>query len=267
MSVSTHIQFGSLPEGDFKDLDYRVMAHAFASHNDLGRLCDEGIYRADLAVRLADAGIGPVSKQVPVSIRFRGFSKTYFIDLVVQDSIIYEIKAVAAIVGEHTAQLLNYLLILDLPRGKLLNYRPPQLERRYVSTRLTAESRRRFELRDERWKRMGTACAFVRETLPQILTEWGTFLDIGLYLEALTFLLGGEHQIRRRIELFQHGCLLGTQRCHLLTPDVALRLTAFTDYLDRFEYDLRRFLDHTNLNAIQWVNLNHNKVEFVTLTR
>jgi hypothetical protein len=99
------------------------------------------------------------------------------------------------------------------------------------------------------------------------VAEWGTFLELGLYLEALTFFLGGEVQVIRRIDVYRYESLLGTQRCHLLSPEVSLRLTAFTDCLDHCELDLRRFLKHTPLDALQWVNFNRNQIEFVTLKR
>jgi len=83
-----------LTEEEFKRLDYQVMHHAFASHNQLGRLCDEAVYHNDLASRLEARDLGPVRKKVPVTVSYREFRKMYYLDLVVGDSAIYELNSV-----------------------------------------------------------------------------------------------------------------------------------------------------------------------------
>ena len=46
----------SLSSDEFEKLDYRVMGHAYASQNELGRLCDESVYEADMKARLLGEG-------------------------------------------------------------------------------------------------------------------------------------------------------------------------------------------------------------------
>ena len=101
-----------------------VMFHVFASQNELGCLCDEAVYQNDIALRLEAAGLGPVAKEVPVSVSLRDFTKTYCLDLVVQESFISELKTSITLSKEHDSQLLNYLLLLETPHGKLINLRP-----------------------------------------------------------------------------------------------------------------------------------------------
>jgi len=72
-----------------------VMAQVFASQNELGRLCDEAVYQSDIALRLEAAGLGPVAKEVPVSVAWRDFTKTCYLDLVVPAAFICELKALA----------------------------------------------------------------------------------------------------------------------------------------------------------------------------
>src|SRR5438046_6988027 len=90
--ITSLICVRTVRQEEFAQLDYRVMRHAFDSQNELGRLCDEVIYENDLAVRLESAGLGPVQRQVPVTVTHRDFTKLYSLDLVVSHAVIYELK-------------------------------------------------------------------------------------------------------------------------------------------------------------------------------
>ena len=52
MPIHCPVQIKCLDAAAFEALDYRVMGHAYASQNELGRLCDECAYKADLKARL-----------------------------------------------------------------------------------------------------------------------------------------------------------------------------------------------------------------------
>ena len=84
MPVSCSISIGKLSTDEFRELDYRVMRHAFDSQNELGRLADERIYQADLAARLRSAGM-MVSREVEVQLLHREFCKSLFLDLIVAE--------------------------------------------------------------------------------------------------------------------------------------------------------------------------------------
>jgi GxxExxY protein len=267
MPIHCPIHFEPISDEQFRRLDYRVMVHVFACHNELGRLCDEAIYQADLKARLEADGFSPVAIEVPVTLTWKNFRKVYYLDLVVLGAILYELKTVARLTGEHKAQLLNYLLLLGLLAGKLVNFRPPSVEWQFANTQLTPQTRREFRSDTRRWREPSPACPTLRLVLLELLTDWGAFLDLSLYQEALTFFLGGEQQGVQPVTIVRDGLHLGTQKCHPLAPDLAFKLTAHTENLDRAEAHLRRFLAHTNLRAIQWLNLNHARIEFVTLTR
>ncbi|WP_442511361.1 GxxExxY protein [Novipirellula sp. SH528] len=79
MPVSCSISIGKLTTDELRDLDYRVMQHAFDSQNELGRLADERIYQADLAARLQSAGM-MVSREVELQLVHREFRKTLTLD-------------------------------------------------------------------------------------------------------------------------------------------------------------------------------------------
>jgi hypothetical protein len=161
--------------------------------------------------------------------------------------------------------LLNYIFLLGLRRGKLLNFRPSKVQGRIVATSLTPDERRRITPFTERWKELSPACETLRRTLCDLLHDWGAFLDITLYQEALLHFLGGASQIEKSIPLARGNLELGTQRLLVYSPGLAFRLTAFTETQDFAEPHLRRLLALTGLKAFQWINLNHARIEFTTL--
>lgn len=267
MPISCRLKVERPSEKEFKDLDHLVTGLAFKTQNELGHCCDEEIYQADLALRVLDAGLGPVETELPVTVRFQEFSKTYFLDLVVQQSVVYELKAVSQLLGEHHAQLLHYLMLLELPHGKLLNFQTPLVERRFASTTLTTPERRRFQLWDQDWRNLSPGCERLRQLVPELVADWGAFLEIGLYREALTHFLGGEERVVQRVPFRRDGHPLGNQHCHLIAPDVAFRVTAFKDQLTYAEQDLQRFLAHADLRAIQWINFDRHNIQMKTLRK
>ena len=163
MPIHCPVSVASLRADEFEKLDYRVMGHAYASQNELGRLCDECAYEADLKARLLAEGFRSVQTQVPVTVTHRDFSKTYRLDLIA-DAALYELKAEQTLVGEHEAQLLNYMFLLGIQRGKLLNFRPPKVQGKIIATSLTPETRRRFGAITERWKELTPTCAALHQS-------------------------------------------------------------------------------------------------------
>jgi len=266
MPITCPRELRRLTEEEFDEVDYRVMGHAFACQNELGRLCEEEAYQRDLQARLLANGFRDVQIEVPVTVSHAGFSKTYSIDLVA-DHAVYELKATAALLPEHQAQLLNYLFLLGVPRGKLVNFRPPKVDGCVHATRISPEARRQVNLDTTRWRDVTPECATLRETMGELLADWGAFLEVALYQEALTHLLGGESSVAQRVPLHRNGLALGTQRFHVHSPGTAFRVTAVSDGAEGIEAHLRRLLALTDLQAIQWINLDHADIRLVTLTR
>jgi len=110
MPITSPLASSPIRQEEFAQLDYLVMRHAFECQNQLGRLCDELIYQNDLAARLLATGL-PVRTEVPITVTCRDFRKAYSLDLVVADAGIYELKTALTLIGEHEAQLLNYLFL------------------------------------------------------------------------------------------------------------------------------------------------------------
>ena len=266
MPIHCPITIAGRTADEFELLDYRVMGHAYASQNELGRLCDEGAYEADLKARLLAGGFRSVQTQVPVTIEHRDFSKKYRFDLIADD-VLYELKAEPTLIGEHDAQLLTYMFLLGVQRGKLLIFRPPKVQGKIVVTSLTQQERRHFSEFTERWSELSSACATLHRTMLDMLQDWGAYLEARLYQEALVHFLGGASNVERRVNLHRGELDLGGQRMLMHAPGVAFRVTAFTENQSHLEFHLRRLLALTDLKAIQWINLNHSKIEFTTIKK
>lgn len=264
MPIYCPIQIKCLDADAFEALDYRVMGHAYASQNELGRLCDECAYQADLKARLMADGFSSVQTEIPITMTHRDFTKKYYLDLVADDAL-YELKTDAAFTGEHDAQLLNYMFLLGIPRGKLLNFRPTKVQGKILATSLTPESRHGFTTVTERWQDLTPTCATLRQNLYDLMHDWGAFLEVGLYQEALIHFSGGAGNVEHQVRLSRNGVELGGQRMLVHAPGVAFRLTTVTEEQQHVESHLRRLLTLTNLKAIQWINLNHAQIEFTTI--
>jgi len=117
---------------EMEELTRRIIGCAFEVSNELGIGFVESIYENSLRVLLEQQGMR-VIQQASLPVQFRGVPVgQFFIDLLVEDTVILELKAAKAIVPEHEMQILNYLRASMRPVGLLLNFGTPKLEiRRY----------------------------------------------------------------------------------------------------------------------------------------
>jgi GxxExxY protein len=101
----------------------RIIGAAIAVHRALGPGLLESAYEACLCHELADAGIS-FRCQVPIPVRYKDVDLDcgYRADLVVEDAVIVEIKAVDRLAPLHQAQLLTYLKLANLTTGLLINF-------------------------------------------------------------------------------------------------------------------------------------------------
>ncbi|MDZ7262424.1 MAG: hypothetical protein ONB05_10010 [candidate division KSB1 bacterium] len=88
-----------------------------------------------------------------------------------------------------------------------------------------------------------------------------------MFYEAIYYFRGGEDQVVKSIDVVRNESKLGEQKVHLLNQNIAFKLTAITRGIDSFEQHLRRFIHLPNLDAIQWINFNHNVIAFKTIPR
>lgn len=100
-----------------------VIDEAIGIHRELGPGLFETVYETVLAGRLEKRGLH-VERQVPVPIEFDGhtFGAAFKIDILVEGSLILEIKSVEQLSKVHAKQLLTYLRLTNQPVGLLLNF-------------------------------------------------------------------------------------------------------------------------------------------------
>ena len=104
-------------------LSGKVIGAAIEVHRELGPGLLEGIYQEALAVEMMASGLA-VAREVDVPVSYKGhrLQKTLRLDLLVENSLIVEVKSVDQLVAIHGAQLLSYLRLAAKPLGLLLNF-------------------------------------------------------------------------------------------------------------------------------------------------
>jgi GxxExxY protein len=114
--------------GELKVLTRRIIGCGIAVHRAFGPGLLESIYRSCLEIELKACGLSFESDR-PVPVVYRGVqvSAAYRIDLVVEDSVVVEIKAVQSLAPVHSAQLITYLKLTSCPVGLLMNFNVPLL--------------------------------------------------------------------------------------------------------------------------------------------
>jgi GxxExxY protein len=108
---------------------HAIIGAAMEVHRQLGPGFLEPVYQEAMAIELADRAI-PFVREAGLPVFYKGqrLNCSYRADFVCFESVIVELKALAAITGVETAQLLNYLKATRLERGLLLNFGCPSLE-------------------------------------------------------------------------------------------------------------------------------------------
>ncbi len=109
-------------------LSERIIGGAFKVANALGTGFLEKVYENALAHELRKAGL-QVRQQVGVAVHYDGVVVgEYSADLLVEDTVIVELKAIKTLDPVHVAQGLNYLRATGLPLCLLLNFGTPRLQ-------------------------------------------------------------------------------------------------------------------------------------------
>jgi len=116
-----------------KELTEKIIRCVFEVHNVLGSGFLEKVYENALLEEMQKKGLKAIS-QVPISVVYKGNNVgEYTSDIVVEDKIIIEIKAVENIIDIHELQLKNYLKATGLEVGLLINFgKNVEVRRKYV---------------------------------------------------------------------------------------------------------------------------------------
>ena len=114
----------------YKDLTEKVIKGFYEVYNELGAGFLESVYENALAIVLENYSLR-VDQQFPIPVKFRGkIIGDFKADILVDNKVIVELKAVKRIIDAHKSQLINYLKASDIEVGLLLNFgEKPELKR------------------------------------------------------------------------------------------------------------------------------------------
>ena len=105
-----------------QELTKKIIGCAYTIHNTLGSGFLEKVNEQALILELKASGLS-VRSQEPLSVKYRDqIIGEYFADLIVEDQVICELKAVDVLKKAHEVQLVNYLVATGIDVGVLINF-------------------------------------------------------------------------------------------------------------------------------------------------
>ncbi len=109
---------------------YEIIGAAFKVHTELGPGLLESAYEACLEYELLKKGLNVMrQKSLPIVYKNMKLDAGYRIDIMVNDAVIIEIKAVQEITPIHEAQLMTYLKLSGQKLGLLINFNVTDLKK------------------------------------------------------------------------------------------------------------------------------------------
>ncbi|MFU8858055.1 MAG: GxxExxY protein [Deferrisomatales bacterium] len=125
----------------FREVTETIIGCAYRVYNAMGHGFLESVYEKCLLIELRSFGL-QVENQKSITVRYQGEVVGEFVaDLLVEGSVIVELKAVRKLSPVHEAQLVNYLVATEKPVGLLVNFGETRVEvRRKVPKLLPGES-------------------------------------------------------------------------------------------------------------------------------
>ena len=118
--------------GKHDDLTQTIIGVFYDVYNELGCGFLESVYREAMRLALRQAGLA-VATEMPISVVFRGEVIGMFrADLVVNETVLIELKSCDGLAREHESQTLNYLKATDIEVALLMNFGPTPRFKRLV---------------------------------------------------------------------------------------------------------------------------------------
>ncbi len=117
---------------ELNQITQKVIGCLYTVSNTLGGGFLEKVYQNAVAIEIAKAGL-LVNQQYPIQVKYDGvIVGEYFADLLVQNFVLVELKAVRLLDEVHAAQCMNYLRATGCPVCLLVNFYRPKLEIRRI---------------------------------------------------------------------------------------------------------------------------------------
>jgi GxxExxY protein len=116
----------------YEETTENIIGVFYEVYNELGNGFLESVYEQAMTIALSEAGL-QVVRQSPITVHFRGQVVGDFrADLLVNNQVIVELKAVRAIERAFEAQLMNYLRATNIEVGLLMNFGPKPEFKRFI---------------------------------------------------------------------------------------------------------------------------------------
>ena len=113
---------------EYKDVTETVIGCAYNVYNKMGFGFLESVYEKCLLIELRKAGLD-MESQKPITVYYDDEIVGEFVaDIIVNDTIILELKSVRRVIKAHEVQLVNYLVATGKPVGLILNFGERKVE-------------------------------------------------------------------------------------------------------------------------------------------
>jgi len=113
---------------EHSELTEKIIACAYTVYNKMGYGYLESVYEKCMLIELANVGLNSEA-QKRLKVLYKGQVVGDFVaDIIVNDTVIVELKSVSNIVKAHEIQLVNYLVSTQKPVGLILNFAKDKVE-------------------------------------------------------------------------------------------------------------------------------------------
>ena len=113
---------------EYKDVTETIIGCAYRVYNKMGFGFLESVYQKCLLIELRKAGLD-MESQKPITVYYDDEIVGEFVaDIIVNDTIILELKSVRRVIKAHEVQLVNYLVSTGKPVGLILNFGERKVE-------------------------------------------------------------------------------------------------------------------------------------------
>ncbi len=114
---------------EYEAIGKHIVNAAYEVHKELGPGLLESVYEICMIEELRNRNI-LVERQVKLPLVFKGkqLDKEFFIDLLVGNEVVVELKAVEVLLPVHEVQLLTYMKLADKKLGYLINFNVPLIK-------------------------------------------------------------------------------------------------------------------------------------------
>jgi GxxExxY protein len=118
-----------ISEIEYEKIGRKIVHAAFEVHRELGPGLLESVYEICLVEELRNLHL-EVQRQILLPVVFKGkvLNKEFCIDILVENSIVIELKAVEVLLPVHEVQLLTYMKLADIKLGYLINFNVPLIK-------------------------------------------------------------------------------------------------------------------------------------------